>query len=197
MEATRLQSFLALILAVMTGSPALAQDDPDSAWDVEGDHGPSALIEFETTEGMWMNVDVSPTGRWIVFDLLGDIYRVSIGGGDAELLSGGISFEHQPRFSPARRHWELWMFVQGGMTPMEALRAATLWGAEYIGLGQDLGSIEPGKLADLVVLDANPLDDIKNSERIHMVMKNGFLYDDDLNELWPEEKPVAPLRWRQ
>ena len=94
-------------------------------------------------------------------------------------------------------HWELWMLEQGGMSPLEALRSGTLWGAEYIGIGEDAGSLEPGKLADLVVLDANPLDDIKNSERVHMVMKNGFLYDADLNEVWPEAQPVAPLRWRQ
>ena len=94
-------------------------------------------------------------------------------------------------------HWELWMLAQGGMTPMEALRSATLWGAEYIGLGTDVGSLEPGKLADLVVLDADPLDDIQNTERIDMVMKNGFLYDSDLNELWPEQRPVPPLRWKK
>ena len=94
-------------------------------------------------------------------------------------------------------HWEMWMFEQGGMTPLQALRVATLWGAEYIGLGNDLGSLEPGKLADLVVLDANPLDGIRNSDRVHMVMKNGFLYDADLNEVWPEETPVPQLRWRQ
>ena len=56
-------------------------------------------------------------------------------------------------------HWEMWMLVQGGMTPLEALRCATLNGARYLGLDKDIGSLEPGKLADLVVLDANPLDE--------------------------------------
>ncbi len=93
-------------------------------------------------------------------------------------------------------HWELWMFEQGGMTPHEALRAATLWGAEYAGLGNDVGSLEPGKLADLVVLDANPLEELRNSERVVMVMKNGFLYDDNLNEIWPSNKRRPTFRWQ-
>lgn len=74
-------------------------------------------------------------------------------------------------------HWELWMFVQGGMTNMEALRAATWNGAWYIGMDHDLGSLEAGKLADLIVLDANPLDDIRHSESIRYTMVNGRLYD--------------------
>lgn len=74
-------------------------------------------------------------------------------------------------------HWEIWMFVQGGMTPHQALRAATLDSAKYLGLDGDIGSLEPGKLADLVILEANPLTDIRNSEQIDMVMLNGRLYD--------------------
>ncbi len=74
-------------------------------------------------------------------------------------------------------HWELWMFVQGGMTNMEALHAATSNGAWYIGMDKDLGSLEAGKLADLIVLDKNPLDDIRNSESIVYTMANGRLFD--------------------
>ena len=63
-------------------------------------------------------------------------------------------------------HWELWMLQQGGMTPMESLRAATIAGARYLGLDGDIGSLEKGKLADLIVLDRNPLENIRHSESI-------------------------------
>lgn len=74
-------------------------------------------------------------------------------------------------------HWEMWFMVEGGMTPMEALRAATAAGAEHIGMAADLGTLEPGKLADMVVLDADPLTDIRHSDRIHTVVANGRVLD--------------------
>ena len=74
-------------------------------------------------------------------------------------------------------HWELWMFAQGGMTPLEVIRAGTLDGAKYIGLDKDIGSLEPGKLADLVILERNPLSDIRNTETVLQTMINGRLYD--------------------
>lgn len=74
-------------------------------------------------------------------------------------------------------HWELWMFAQGGMTPLEAIRAGTLAGAQYLGLDGDIGSLEPGKLADFIVLEKSPLEDVRNSESIRYVVKNGRLYE--------------------
>jgi imidazolonepropionase-like amidohydrolase len=73
-------------------------------------------------------------------------------------------------------HWEMWSFVRGGMTPLEALQAATSVPAMALGF-QDIGTLEPGKLADLVILDADPLVDIQNSDDIAKVMLNGRLYD--------------------
>ena len=91
-------------------------------------------------------------------------------------------------------HWEMWMFVMGGMTPMEALRTATINPARNFGFDKDLGSLEPGKLADLVVIDGNPLADIRQSDRISQVMQNGRLFDAmTMNQLAPVAKTRKPL----
>jgi imidazolonepropionase-like amidohydrolase/Tol biopolymer transport system component len=74
-------------------------------------------------------------------------------------------------------HWELWSFVRGGMTPVEALRAGTIVSAQSLGMARDIGSLEPGKLADLVVLDKDPTADIRNSDKVSRVMLGGRLYD--------------------
>ncbi len=92
-------------------------------------------------------------------------------------------------------HWEMWNIASGGMKPMDVLRVATIFGAQAIGLQANLGSVEVGKLADLLVLDANPLDDIRNTNSIQMVMKNGRLYEGNtLSEVWPRAKPL-PKQW--
>ena len=74
-------------------------------------------------------------------------------------------------------HWELWSLVQGGMTPMAALRAGTLAGAQYLGMDRHLGSLEVGKLADLMILDADPRTDIRVTSQVAMVMIGGRLFD--------------------
>ncbi|WP_150452711.1 amidohydrolase family protein, partial [Arenibacter lacus] len=86
-------------------------------------------------------------------------------------------------------HWELWMLAQGGMSTMEALKAATINGAHYLGMDSYLGSLKTGMLADLIVLDENPLEDIKNSNSVIYTMINGRLYDTaTMNEVGNEGK---------
>ena len=93
-------------------------------------------------------------------------------------------------------HWEMWVMAMGGMTNLEVLRAATIDGARIIGVDQDLGSIEEGKLADLVILKENPLEDIRNTNTIRYVMKNGEFYDGDtMDQIWPEKKKLPPFWW--
>ena len=84
----------------------------------------------------------------------------------------------------------------GGMNAHDVLRSATMVGAQAIGHAQDLGSIEPGKLADLQVLDANPLENIRNTNTVRYVMKNGRLYDAaTLDEVWPRQRKLPTTQW--
>src|SRR5687768_11604635 len=103
-------SRLTLAIAITLAVPLAAQEPQQSAapvipprWDVTAKHGPTREVEFETSEGTWMNVDVSPDGSTIVFDLLGDIYTMPIGGGRATLMLGGPAYETMPRYSPDGR----------------------------------------------------------------------------------------------
>jgi len=93
-------------------------------------------------------------------------------------------------------HWELWAMAAGGMSNHDVLRVATIHGANAIGMEQDLGSLEPGKLADLIVLDGNPLEDIHSTNTVRYVMKNGRLYEGEtLNEVWPRQRALPRMWW--
>jgi imidazolonepropionase-like amidohydrolase/Tol biopolymer transport system component len=96
-------------------------------------------------------------------------------------------------------HWELWAMGMGpDVTPMEALRIATLVGAQALGLDEDVGSLEPGKMADLVILEGNPLENLRNSNTVDRVMKNGRIYDGDtLDEVWPRQKEAGQFYWQK
>ena len=94
-------------------------------------------------------------------------------------------------------HWEMWSFARGGFSPMEALATATINPARHLGMDKDIGSLEAGKLADLVIVDANPLDDIRNTDRISHVMINGRLYRaGDLSEEVTGTATLSPFHWQ-
>ncbi|MEI6741004.1 MAG: amidohydrolase family protein [Gemmatimonadaceae bacterium] len=93
-------------------------------------------------------------------------------------------------------HWEMWLLQSGGLAPHEVLRSATIVGAEAIGLGAEVGSLEAGKFADLIVLDKNPLENIRNTNSVSLVMVNGRLYDaNTLDEVYPRKRALPPQPW--
>ncbi|HXI04035.1 MAG TPA: amidohydrolase family protein [Candidatus Saccharimonadales bacterium] len=91
-------------------------------------------------------------------------------------------------------HWELWMMNQGGFTPWEAFRSGTIDGAHYLGMDGDIGSIEKGKLADMAVIDGNPLEDIRRSENVVYTMINGRVYESaTMNQIAPDKVERQPF----
>ncbi len=116
-----------------------------------------------------------------------------------ELLDQGILVNtggHGQREGLAT-HWEMWSFVRGGFSPMQALAAATINPATYLGMEQDIGSLEPGKLADLVILENNPLEDIRHSDQISHIVLNGRVYEAaSLKEVYTGESALQPFWWQ-
>ncbi|SDA87423.1 Imidazolonepropionase [Algoriphagus alkaliphilus] len=93
-------------------------------------------------------------------------------------------------------HWELWSVASGDMSNLDAMRVATILGAESLGLDKELGSIEAGKLADLVIMDKNPLENIRNTNTITHVVKNGRVYDGNtLDEILPTPRKLDVSSW--
>ena len=109
-----------------------------------------------------------------------DWHHKKVAASAGELAEGGVrvNLGGHGQVQGLGPHWELWALADG-MGNQRALEAATINGAWYIGMDEDLGSLEPGKLADFIVLDADPLEDIHNSVLIDEVVKGGVRYDGD------------------
>lgn len=149
--------------------------------------------------------------RWIPEELLDTMIRrrpqwflteeyghTKIGKQVADIVHAGgrAALGSHGQFQGLGAHWETWNLGSGGLTPHETLRVVTLYGAEAIGMQQDVGSLESGKMADLLVLDRNPLENIRNTNSIRYVMKNGELFEGDtLTMVWPEARPLAKPFW--
>ena len=134
--------------------------------------------EIMATDDDWHHMDVAAGAK-----------RILEAGGSVQLGGHG-------QLQGLGPHWELWALTQGGMSPAQALRAATILGAKYIGLDRWIGSLETGKLADFIVLDANPLEDIRNSNTIRYVVKNGEVFEGDtMDRVWPSPKKRPSFSW--
>ena len=137
---------------------------------------PPSVLEARLLRRPWFHADVH------VFDRHAQSAHAIVRSG------GRVGVGSHGQLNGLGFHWELWALSSGGFTNFEAFRAATRHGAEMLGIDQDLGSLELGKLADMVVLNSNPYDDIRSSNDIELVIRNGVIRQgDDLTEIWPME----------
>jgi Tol biopolymer transport system component/imidazolonepropionase-like amidohydrolase len=178
---------------------------------------PTILVAYGApwSENHWFETE-SPASdpklrRWVPWELLDGMVRrrpqwflpeeyghslIAKGVTDVVRAGGRAGLGSHGQLQGLGAHWETWNLASGGLTPHETLQVITMHSAEAIGLQQDVGSIENGKLADLIVLDRNPLENIKNTNSIRYVMKNGELYEGDtLNMVWPQQKPLPKQFW--
>ena len=146
---------------------------------------PSDLIQERVSKGRQVDPDRH-------------IYPMLAKGADDILKAGGnIGLGGHGEMQGLQVHWEMWALAAGGMSNLNVLRVATLESAKAIGLDSELGSLKAGNLADLLILDKNPLEDIANTNTVGRVMVNGTLYDaNTLAKQWPVKKPLAKLWWQ-
>ena len=132
---------------------------------------------------------VKKPAREFIFPLIAE------GAADIARAGGHVAVGAHGEVDGLGAHWEMWALGEA-MTPLEALKAGTISAARFIGLEQDIGSIEVGKLADLAVLDHNPLEDIRLSSEVSLVLVGGNLFDArTLRQTWPIERDYGPRPW--
>ena len=178
---------------------------------------PTILVAYGApwSENYWFETE-SPASdaklrKWVPWELLDGMVRrrpqwflpeeyghalIAKGVTDVVRAGGRAGLGSHGQLQGLGAHWETWNLASGGLTPHETLQVITMHSAEAIGLQQDIGSLEIGKLADLLVLDRNPLENIRNTNSIRYVMKNGELYEaDTLNMVWPQARPLPKQFW--
>ena len=175
-------------LAVMGADYLLLRDELEELTNVKfKSFTPEASIAFAKSGGYYMTT-ATDTLRGSVTRQLAALERAKHLG--VKLLVG-TDAPNPECFFGSSLHWELARFVEAGLSPAEVLRIATADAAEAVG-AEDLGTIAPGKLADLVLLEANPLENIHNAEKIWRVIKGGWLFDPDkLPKISPKASPVS------
>mgnify|MGYP006171025255 FL=1 len=146
-------------------------------------------------------------GRRRMFIPLDEFHFPVVAEGAARVVDAGgrVALGAHGQLQGLGMHWEMWAQAGDGlpagrtaMSPIDVLRASTIVAAEKLGFGPDLGTVEGGKLADLVVLDADPLADIHHTARIRWVVKNGELFEaDSMRREWPTPRPLPPFFWKE
>ena len=130
-----------------------------------------------------------------------DYYHIEVAKAAKKLRDNGIRIQigGHGQLQGLSPNWEIWSLTQGGFTNYEALRAATIDGADLLGLSKQIGSLEAGKRADLVVLNANPLENIRATIDTRYVMVNGRLFDvdADMAEVGGKQRPAPNFYWQR
>ncbi len=194
------------------------QDDVTRLWAASGAgntptlivsyNGPQGETVYRQSERLWEDPKVLQffrrdqllAGRRPTHYFDDDVYAVEMAAELRKLAAAGVSLHgsgHGQQHG-LDKHWELELFVKGGFSAHDALSFATIAAAKYHGLDRQVGSLEAGKLADLVILDANPLVNIRNSRAIDRVMLNGVLYSGrDAARVWPDPAPSRPMYFQR
>jgi Tol biopolymer transport system component/imidazolonepropionase-like amidohydrolase len=160
-------------------------------WNKGNYHDDAKLRRFvpESEVDAWRRHQRIPEEEWHFLTIAKGAAAIHKAGGNVTLGAHG-------QLQGLGTLWELWGLAMGGLTPLEAIRQGTYTAAVKLGLERDLGSVEPGKLADFIVINGNPAADLNDLLKARYVVKNGFVYDaESLTRVWPDFQPLAKFFW--